>query len=151
MSLQPPWGLVDSCRLPCTLPGAHSSDVMGHGDVLWPCVTHALQPDSNSGALRAVKRTQEQTANENVGLDLKRFRFDLEELPFHSDQGATDLIALLAVNKAKRGGSSKWVSGIAIHNELLRRGRKVQTKTGAKLCVCVRGRKPAPVMPCIHG
>ena len=57
-------------------------------------------------------------------------RFDLVELPFHSDQGATDLIALLALNKAKSGGSSKWVSGIAIHNELLRRGRKVSDAAG---------------------
>lgn len=46
-------------------------------------------------------------------------------LEFHSDQGATDLIALLSVNKAKSGGESKWVSAVAIHNELLRRGRKV--------------------------
>lgn len=45
---------------------------------------------------------------------------------FHSDQGATDLIALLSLNKAKEGGESKWVSALAIHNELLRRGRKVR-------------------------
>ena len=50
---------------------------------------------------------------------------DLRRLHFHSDQGATDLIALVSVTKAKSGGESKWVSGLAIHNELLRRGRKV--------------------------
>ncbi|KAK9812337.1 hypothetical protein WJX73_003313 [Symbiochloris irregularis] len=49
---------------------------------------------------------------------------DLSRLPFHSDQGATDLIALVSLTNAKRGGESKWVSGVAIHNELLRRGRK---------------------------
>ncbi|KAK9863979.1 hypothetical protein WJX84_007599 [Apatococcus fuscideae] len=47
-----------------------------------------------------------------------------EFLPFHSDQGATDLIALLSVTAAPKGGESKWVSSIAIHNELLRQGRK---------------------------
>ena len=48
-----------------------------------------------------------------------------EFLPFHSDQGATDLIALLSVTAAPKGGESKWVSSLAIHNELLRQGRKV--------------------------
>ena len=52
-------------------------------------------------------------------------RLDTSRLIFHSDQGATDLIALLSVTKAKSGGESKWTSGLAIHNELLRRGRKV--------------------------
>lgn len=50
---------------------------------------------------------------------------DLSRIAFHSDQAATDLVALLSVTAAKQGGESKWVSGIAIHNELLRRGRKV--------------------------
>lgn len=54
-------------------------------------------------------------------------KVDLSRLAFHSDQAATDLIALLSVTAAKEGGESKWVSGIAIHNELLRRGRKVRT------------------------
>lgn len=43
-------------------------------------------------------------------------------------QGATDLIALLSLSAAKEGGESQLVSAIAIHNELLRRGRKVCTK-----------------------
>ncbi|KAK9845169.1 hypothetical protein WJX84_011671 [Apatococcus fuscideae] len=47
-----------------------------------------------------------------------------EFLPFHSDQGATDLIALLSLTAAPKGGESKWVSSLAIHNELLRQGRK---------------------------
>lgn len=54
------------------------------------------------------------------------FKGDNFPLIFHSDQGATDLIALLSVNKAKSGGDSKWTSGVTIHNELLRRGRKVR-------------------------
>ena len=49
-----------------------------------------------------------------------------EFLPFHSDQGATDLIALLSVTAAPKAGESKWVSSLAIHNELLRQGRKVR-------------------------
>ena len=54
---------------------------------------------------------------------------DRDFLPFHSDQGATDLIALLSVTAAPKGGESKWVSSIAIHNELLRQGRKVMLST----------------------
>lgn len=57
-------------------------------------------------------------------------QLDINRLAFHSDQGATDLIALLSIGAAKEGGESKWVSSIAIHNELLRRGRKV------RCCVC---------------
>ncbi len=51
-----------------------------------------------------------------------------QRAPFHADQGATDLIALLCLSAAKEGGESKWVSSIAIHNELLRRGRKVRRR-----------------------
>lgn len=59
------------------------------------------------------------------GEDFPRTRQrDTTRLAFHSDQGATDLIALLSLTNAKSGGESKWVSGLAIHNELLRRGRK---------------------------
>ncbi|WIA42630.1 hypothetical protein OEZ86_008603 [Tetradesmus obliquus] len=49
---------------------------------------------------------------------------DDKKLSFHSDQGATDLIALLSLSAAKEGGESQLVSAITIHNELLRRGRK---------------------------
>ena len=48
-------------------------------------------------------------------------------LAFHTDQGATDLIALLSVTAAPEGGESKWASAVAIHNELLCRGRKVSS------------------------
>lgn len=48
-----------------------------------------------------------------------------DPLGFHADQGATDIISLLCLSAAQEGGASKWVSSIAIHNELLRRGRKV--------------------------
>ena len=60
-----------------------------------------------------------------------------EFLPFHSDQGATDLIALLSVTAAPRGGESKWVSSIAIHNELLRQGRKVRWLTFQSILMCI--------------
>ena len=58
---------------------------------------------------------------------LPKGKIDMSRLPFHTDQGATDLIALLSVTAAPKGGESKWVSAVAIHNELLRRGRKVSS------------------------
>ncbi|KAK9813026.1 hypothetical protein WJX72_007708 [[Myrmecia] bisecta] len=51
-------------------------------------------------------------------------KINTNRLAFHSDQGVTDLISLLSLTAAKEGGESKWVSGVAIHNELIRRGRK---------------------------
>ena len=68
---------------------------------------------------------QAQTEDGFVGGERQRQHVNESRLAFHSDQGATDLIALLSLNKAKSGGASKWVSAVAIHNELLRRGRKV--------------------------
>lgn len=32
---------------------------------------------------------------------------------------------MLSIGKAQQGGDSRWVSSITIHNELLRRGRRV--------------------------
>ena len=58
---------------------------------------------------------------------LPKGKIDMSRLPFHTDQGATDPIALLSVTAAPKGGESKCVSAVAIHNELLRRGRKVST------------------------
>ena len=55
----------------------------------------------------------------------RRGKIDKTRLAFHSDQGAVDLIALLSLGAAPQGGESKWVSAIAIHNELLRCGRQV--------------------------
>ena len=60
---------------------------------------------------------------------------DKSRLAFHTDQGATDLIALLSISAAPQGGESKWVSAIAIHNELLRRGRQVTCLSSVKLSV----------------
>ena len=68
---------------------------------------------------------QAQTEDGFVGGERQRQHVNESRLAFHSDQGATDLIALLSINRAKSGGASKWVSAVAIHNELLRRGRKV--------------------------
>lgn len=64
----------------------------------------------------------------------KRSKFDKSRLAFHSDQGATDIIALLCLSQAPQGGESKWVSAIAIHNELLRQGRKVCTHCSYSTC-----------------
>lgn len=90
----------------------------------------------------AVKAKQPQPKQ---GEDFPRTRQrDTTRLAFHSDQGATDLIALLSLTNAKSGGESKWVSGLAIHNELLRRGRKVcfasfSSSCWEKTCACIAG------------
>ncbi len=66
-------------------------------------------------------------------------KVDKSSLAFHTDQGATDLIALLSISAAPQGGESKWVSAVAIHNELLRRGRQVTRPSLAELsvsCLC---------------
>ncbi len=41
---------------------------------------------------------------------------------YHSDN--SDIAALLCLHDAEEGGVNNWVSSIAIHNALLRRGRK---------------------------
>lgn len=63
-------------------------------------------------------------------------KVDKSRLAFHTDQGATDLIALLSISAAPQGGESKWVSAVAIHNELLRRGRQVTRFSLVELSVC---------------
>lgn len=50
-----------------------------------------------------------------------------KRLVFHTDQASTDLISLLSIGAAPKGGHSKWVSAIAVHNELIRRGRTVKS------------------------
>lgn len=40
-------------------------------------------------------------------------------------RGCTDVVALLCIKQAKEGGDSKVASAVAVHNELIRRGRKV--------------------------
>jgi hypothetical protein len=59
---------------------------------------------------------------ENLGRDanIKREQGDRRsiELPFHSDRAA-DLIGLLCVRPAHRGGLSRWVSSKKVHNILL--------------------------------
>ena len=77
--------------------------------------------------------------------DKARKALDEARLEFHSDQGATDLIALLSINKAKEGGESKWVSAVAIHNELLRRGREVALPCLALPCLAL----PCLALPCL--
>jgi hypothetical protein len=37
----------------------------------------------------------------------------------------SDFVALLCIRDAKAGGLTLWASSVAVHNELLRRGRKV--------------------------
>ena len=81
----------------------------------------------------AVKRFAPALKTAQAGRDARRFQINTAQLPFHSDQGATDLISLLSLSKAKSGGASQWVSGIAIHNEMLRRGRKVSILCRRKL------------------
>lgn len=40
--------------------------------------------------------------------------------PYHND-GCADIVSLLCLKSAKRGGSSSWSSSVTVHNELLRR------------------------------
>jgi len=68
-------------------------------------------------------------ANQEGYTKTDRGKLDVTRLAFHSDQGATDLIALLSIGASPGGGESKWVSAVAIHNELLRRGRQVQSSS----------------------
>lgn len=42
---------------------------------------------------------------------------------YHSDN--SDIAALLCMRDAEEGGVNNWTSSIAVHNALLRRGRKV--------------------------
>lgn len=53
------------------------------------------------------------------------------EFDWHTD-GQADILALLCVAQAKEGGVSGWSSTIAVHNEMLRRGR-------ADLVACMAG------------
>jgi hypothetical protein len=51
----------------------------------------------------------------------KRITQTAAELPFHSD--SCDVVGLLCIHTAMRGGESALVSGIAVHNEMMRRAR----------------------------
>ena len=82
------------------------------------CLCSCLLPLHWLGAGTAQKRADKKGNLNSI---------NASRLAFHTDQGATDLIALVSVTAAPEGGESKWVSAIAIHNELLRRGRKVYT------------------------
>ncbi len=64
---------------------------------------------------------------------------DKSRLAFHTDQGATDLIALLSVSAAAQGGGKQVGVSHCIHNELLRRGRQVTRLSSVELfvsCLC---------------
>jgi hypothetical protein len=93
------------------------------------CFKYLLTLDASyrRGYDDAVKREQVYPGHAKIAEhdQKKENGLDLRRLVFHSDQGATDLIALLSIGKAKDGGVSQWVSAVAIHNELLRQGRKV--------------------------
>src|SRR5689334_5179748 len=82
---------------------------------------------TNSSTLRAYHAVFKTPSDYGKGTDSTA-------LEFHSDQGATDLIALLSISAAKEGGESLLVSTIAIHNELLRRGRKVGWAVASQCC-----------------
>lgn len=45
-----------------------------------------------------------------------------------SDQFCIDIVGMLSIGKALQGGDSRWVSSVTVHNELLRRGRRVRFK-----------------------
>src|SRR5690606_19024255 len=53
------------------------------------------------------------------GTDMKARGYQTRlHLPFHND--STDVVGLLCLNKARRGGRSRIVSSTAIHNEFLK-------------------------------
>jgi len=52
--------------------------------------------------------------------------------PMHTD--SADVVGLLCLRSGREGGLSSWASSVSVHNELLRRGRRVR-----------RPRRPAPV------
>lgn len=56
---------------------------------------------------------------------------------YHTDN--SDTVALLCLHDAEDGGITNWTSSLAVHNALLRRGRKVR-RTCVRHCVrdCVR-------------
>ncbi len=41
----------------------------------------------------------------------------------------SDIVALLCIRDALAGGLTLWASSVAVHNELLRRGRRVRAPT----------------------
>ncbi len=62
-----------------------------------------------------------------------------------SDQFCIDIVGMLSIGKALQGGDSRWVSSVTIHNELLRRGRRVRHSHTA-----VAFTEPALSIECIH-
>jgi alpha-ketoglutarate-dependent taurine dioxygenase len=72
-----------------------------------------------------------------------RFSVTNAESSFHTDNsfGAqiTDYVGLLCLNTAKSGGLSQMVSGIAVHNELLARDRRLLDELYAPFHVDRRG------------
>ena len=45
--------------------------------------------------------------------------------PYHTD--SADAVGLLCLRPGLQGGLSSWASSISVHNELLRRGRRVRS------------------------
>lgn len=84
----------------------------------------------------AYKQKQQQEGMSGTDRLTSTRKVDKSRLAFHIDQGATDLIALLSISAAPQGGESKWVSAVAIHNELLRRGRQVIRLSSDNMSVC---------------
>lgn len=74
-------------------------------------------------------------------------------LPFHND--STDVVALLCLQQARRGGASRIVSSTAIHNEFVVRRPDLWQVMSEPFCVDRRGeegpgQKPWYVTPCFN-
>lgn len=74
-------------------------------------------------------------------------------LPFHAD--STDVVALMCLQKAKSGGTSRIVSSTALHNEILARRPDLWKLLCETYCLDRRGeenpgQKPYYVSPCFQ-
>ena len=81
------------------------------------------QPQSKDGKLVNHVKMHYTPANAPTGTLPQREHAHNLEFGVHTDAQA-DVLALLCINQAKEGGVSSFSSTLAVHNELLRRGRK---------------------------
>ncbi|MEQ8816141.1 MAG: TauD/TfdA family dioxygenase [Thalassobaculum sp.] len=80
-----------------------------------------------------------------VGDANKRITQTNAELCFHAD--SCDVVALLCVNRARTGGESMIVSGIAVHDELMRRRPDLLPELYRPVYMDRRGEVPAGKLP----
>lgn len=75
----------------------------------------------------------------------KRITQTNAELCFHTD--SCDVVALLCINRARVGGESMIVSGVAVHDELMRKRPDLLTELYRPVYMDRRGEVPAGKLP----